>query len=301
MAIMIRKKYGYTVSATNGSKRVVACSKADWSPLKEGSFIVMSGDSDFYRLFHNKQFVYTKEVEVDDSNKLVMKERSGTALSIDDTVSFMSDEYEVISSNIVEGGENYVAGDILFPENINYKFNSIDGIDDEARIKVESVDEKGSIQSVALIAKGLYVSPNVKSGKALGGSGTGARLETQFVQSSNKRIEERTISFLDHSGDGTIAHLSHPLPPTVTSGMMSITKWEAMLDSPYQGQTKNDVDYEIIKDFTPNIDLPLLKGDLASSQIIYNESMVVLDKKIQELELKIEALTATAEEPKEEN
>jgi len=308
MAIMIRKKYGYTVSVTNGSRRVIACSKADWGPLKDGSLIVISGDNDFYRVYHKKQFLYTKEVEVNDPNKLTMKEHSESAISIDDTISFMSNEYEVISSKVKEVGQNYKAGDILIPENINYKFNSIDEVDDQARIEVESVDENGAIQSAKLISKGLYVSPDVKSTKAIGGSGTGAKLETQFVQSHNKRIEERTISLLDHKENGTVIHLSHPLPPTVASGIISVTKWEAMLDSPYLGQTKPDVDYEIIKDFTPNTSLPLLKGDLASSPLVYNEAMVLLDKKIKDLESKndgmrqdILVLLAAVKELKEEN
>ena len=62
--IMLRKKYGYTISATKGSNKIIACSKADWSPVKTGSFIVVGNDDHFYKIVDKNQFSFSKEVFV---------------------------------------------------------------------------------------------------------------------------------------------------------------------------------------------------------------------------------------------
>ena len=201
--IMIRKKYGYRVAVTNGSRRVIGCSKASWQTLREGSFIAIAGSSMFYRIFDKKQYTYTKNSEFIDDSTLKIEGHTGYNVMIDDLVSFTDVRQE---------------GDITIPE-------------------------------------------------------------------------ERTVSSIEHKEDHTIIRLSHPLPPHTTSGTITVKKWEAILDSEYLGDSRNDASYEIVKDFTPNLDLPLIKGEIISSSLLYNESMVILDKKIQEIEGKLDKLT----------
>ena len=53
--IMIRKQFGYAISVTKGSRRIIACSKANWGTMREGSFIAIAGSSIFHRVLTKKQ------------------------------------------------------------------------------------------------------------------------------------------------------------------------------------------------------------------------------------------------------
>jgi hypothetical protein len=293
MAVMIRKKFGYTVSVVNGSKRITACSKADWIPIKDGSFIIIDGDNEYYRLSHKKQFLYVKEARVDSANKLVIDgiAESGS-ISANDSLEFTANEYQITKVDVADGGTDYVVGDIISCAGPLSKLNSSDDTQEHARVEVKSITENGSIESIELISNGTYIAAseegdifNIKDG-----SGSGASLSSRYTLSANKPIEERSISGIERKDNKTIIYLSYPLPISMISGNVSVKKWEAVLDSPYLGVTKAGASYEIIKDFTPNLDLPLIKGELASTPLLYNESMVLIDKKIKELEEQIESL-----------
>ena len=104
-------------------------------------------------------------------------------------------------------------------------------------------------------------------------------------------MEERGIADIESKEDSTVLHLSHSLPPRVKNGSVSVSKWEVTLDAEYLGENRNDIGYEILKDFTPNLELPLIRGDVASSGILYNEAVLSLDKKITEQQAKIDALS----------
>ena len=107
---------------------------------------------------------------------------------------------------------------------------------------------------------------------------------------NNRPIEDRTIAGIELLTNGTLIMLNHPLPPRVMSGEIKAEKWEVTLHTDYMSESKYNVDYDIVKDFTPNYDLPLLRGDLASNHLLHNEAMAIIDKKIKELEEKIDSL-----------
>jgi hypothetical protein len=63
-----------------------------------------------------------------------------------------------------------------------------------------------------------------------------------------------------------------------------------ILASPYLGRSAKSASYSIVRDFTPHHGYPLMAIDSTSPEAIYNESMIKLDKKIQELEQRIAKL-----------
>ena len=151
MPIMIRKKYGYTVSTTKGSNKVVACAKVNWGALREGSFISISGDSVFYRIANKRKFLYTKQVKVsDDGNRLIIDHNIGNMLGSDDELSFTNKEYKVKSASVSNDGSGYQVGDILRIDGGTPKLNPAQDVDNAALLKVTEVDENGSILSLEL-------------------------------------------------------------------------------------------------------------------------------------------------------
>tara|TARA_Y100000004_G_scaffold107457_1_gene120546 strand:- start:227 stop:1084 length:858 start_codon:yes stop_codon:yes gene_type:complete len=284
MPIKVNKKYGFTASVNEGSNKVIACSKANWEPVRTGSFILLDKDDTFYRVIDKRKFVYQKNVTVLNTSQLKVAENLGTMVSVDDDVAFMYSEHSVTSVSVASGGEGYQVGDIITPEGGVCKYNSIDQIDVPAQIQVTEVDSDGAVVAVELINGGLYSTPPADSCNGNSNLGTGVTLSLVSSVSDVSSIEERTVSSIDYTSDSTVLHLNHNLPPRIQEGSIRVEKWELTIDGNYVGQSKYSANYNIVKDFTPHNDIPLIHGDLASSHVVFNEAMAIIDQRLKDLE-----------------
>jgi len=285
--ILVRKKYGYTASASKGSNKVIACSKADWGVVRDGSFIVLSGDDLFYKVTGKNKFVFQKDVTVLNSTQLKIEELVGAMVGVDDEIEFSFGEYNITGAEIDNPGEGYQVDDVLSPEGGVCKYNSIDQIDVPALLKVKEVGEDGKILSLEILSQGIYSLLPEDNCSTSSDLGQGATLNLTSKMSDIISIEGRTVTELEVADDGVTLHLNHPLPPRILNGKIKAEKWELVLNTEYTGEDKASVDYEIIKDFTPFCDLPLIHGSLASSHILYNESMAIIDQRLKDIEDKL--------------
>ena len=285
----IRKSYGHSVSVLKGTNKIIACSKVDWSPVKTGSIIAIDGDKDFYKIIEKDKSSYYKDVEVLNSSQLKVTGHTGQNLSINDSITFTNDEYEAESVVINSAGEGYHEGDIILPQGGKLRYNSIDEIDQFVMLEVESTNEDGGVEELSIKSAGAYnVSPSKTSIK--GGQGNGLKISVVYKHKDKRTTEDRSISEIEYKEDHTVIYLSHELPPRVQRGSISATKWEVYISAPYLGENKYDVGYEIYKDFTPNLNIPVIRGNMAANYMLYNEGMMIIDKKIKELEDKINSL-----------
>ncbi len=284
MPIKVNKKYGFTASVNEGSNKVIACSKANWEPVRMGSFILLDRDDTFYRVIDKRRFIYQKNVTVLNTSQLKIAENLGTMVSIDDDISFIYGEHSVISVSVSDGGEGYQVGDIITPEGGVCKYNSIDQIDIPAQIQVTEVNDSGKVLAVDLVNGGLYSTPPADTCNGISNLGNGAVLSLDSSVSDINSIEERTVSSIDYNNDSTVLHLNHNLPPRIQEGKIRVEKWELTIDANYVGQSKYSASYSIVKDFTPHNDIPLIHGDITSSHVVFNEAMAIIDQRLKDLE-----------------
>jgi len=287
---MIKKNYGHTVSVLQNSNSVTASSKADLASLKEDSYIVIGSDQEFYRIAEKQKFLYVKDVQSQGTENIVINENIGTSLSVNDEIKFTYKEYKVKEVSILDGGSGYKEGDQIKPSTGVCKYNSLDEIDIPALFVVKSVSASGSINSVEIHTEGTYSLAPDEEDDASSGSGSGAKLSIVCSLLDNRSVEERTISDIVLNENETVIRLNHALPPRVIEGTLSVEKWNLILNRNYVGDSKFNVAYEVLKDFTPHYKLPILRGDLSSNYLLYNESLSILDNKIKELEDKIDSL-----------
>ncbi len=285
--VTVRKKYGYTVSTLQGHNKVVACAKAEWSNIRGNSFIIIDGDKYFYSILDKKKFVYKKSCEILDNNKLKINENTGLNLGIDDEISLRYESYKVDSVEVNDGGSGYAVDDVISPLGGIYKYNSVDNIDSPAKVKVTKVNDSGKILSTSLLDKGEYVLAPHDECDAQFGSGDGASLSLSSSSSDIMLVEERSVVDIERAEGYTILHLNASLPPRLQEGEIQVDKWELTLDKDYVAESKFNAGYDIIKDFTPNTQLPLLYGDIVSNHLLYNEAMSIIDKRIKDIEDKL--------------
>jgi hypothetical protein len=286
--VTVRKKYGHTVSTLQGSNKVIACAKAEWNNIRSNSFIIVDGDKYFYSILDKKRFTYKKTCEVIENSKLKINENTSINLGIDDDVAFRYEEYKVNAAEIKNGGSDYTVGDILNPLGGIYRYNSIDNIDSPAEIKVTEVDDSGKVLSVQLVSSGAYSLPPHDECEAQAGSGQGATFSLTSSAAEIMSIEERSVIDIERNDDHTILYLNSSLPPRLQKGEIEVDKWELTLDKDYIAESKFNAGYDIIKDFTPNSQLPLLYGNIVSNHLLYNEAMSIIDKKLKAIEDKLD-------------
>ena len=295
------KHFGHTVSIGSGSNKITTCSQGSWDMLKEGNSSISFGDDGIlYKVANKKRATILKDVEVFDSDKLRINESVTYQLCPSDLLVFTHEQYKI--GEIVEiknKGFNYSVGDTLIPSNATAKYNTFDDTEQHAEFLVEEVvdeegPEKGGVKSLKVIKSGVYnsfLSDDVEFG---GGSGGGLIVNCRFELLQEIFNEERSIIDIEvsqsPSGPYSILCLDNPLPPKVLKGQIKTEKWFIYLNVNYEGQPKINTPYSIVKDFTKNSKLPLIVGDIHNSRTLYNESMSILDAKIQNLNSLMETL-----------
>jgi hypothetical protein len=291
--IMVKKQYGFTASVVRDTNTVIGCSRADWSSVRDGSFIILGSDKVFYRVADKRRFSFEKEVTVIhtesglNNSKLKIDYNIGALLNVEDEISFIYSELHGVSASVSSGGQGYVVGDVIKPEGGVCKYNSLDEIDAPFQAEVLAVDASGGVTSIKIKSEGLYILAPQPSDNAVGGSGSGCVLNITFRTKETRPIEERSIENITLSEGSTVIELNHPLPPRLNSGVIKTEKWELSLSANYSGESRFNSHYEIVKDFTPNYNLPLMYSDLKSSHMVYNEAIAILDQRIKAIEDKL--------------
>jgi len=292
MAIEIEKIFGHTASILKNTNKLVACSKADWKGVQDNHLLLIADDHEYYEVIDKEQFFFIKDVTVLESGELEINENTNIRLSINDDIVFTHKEHELVDIASVEnGGEGYEKGDILRVEGGVCKYNSFDEIDIPSEVIVEEVGESGEIVSLAVHTKGVYSKAPENESALLGGAGSGAKGEFSFNLLEDRAIEDRTVADIYFHGEKTRVKLNHELPPKVHEGKISVSKWQVTLHMNYPKDSRFNVSYRVVKNFTPYNKLPLLTKDLsAASPALFNSAVRTLDMKIKEQDDQIKEL-----------
>jgi len=159
-----------------------------------------------------------------------------------------------------------------------------------ALFKVNEVDSRGAIISFGILSHGKYINPPPKQCPLLGGNGENAIFEVESKVNDDRKLVERSISWIKADHTGSELSLNYSLPASLKEGKLSIKKSEIILKENYSGEDQIDVPFEISRDFTPYLNLPLLVKNSVSYELLINNAFVKLDNKIRELEDRIKEL-----------
>lgn len=284
-ATIIRKKFGHTASILEGTDKLIASSRADWLGIKEGNFIIIGDDREYYKVVKNESFFYIKDAEIISNDELAIKESTGIKLSINDDLVITHKEYELTEViEVSKGGSGYEKGDEVNPYGGICKYNSFDEVDIPAAFTVDEVDDSGAITSLSISNRGVYNKPPENECALTGGSGSGAKVKIETLLLEDRSMEERTITDMRIEEGRTTIKLNIQLPPRVQEAKLSVNKWQITLDRHYAKDSRLSVPYQVIKDFTPYMNMPLLStGTVSSGPTVFNEAMAIVDLRFKEM------------------
>ena len=276
------KQFGYTASILKDTNKLIASSQADWSSLKNGSYVIFDEDDEFYKVVGKEQFFYIKDFSVLDNNIIKVEGSTNIRLSLNDNVTLTFKEFEALSVDVLAGGAGCSKGDVIEIHDGTFKTDSFDGVPQLTRISIDEVNSNGSVTSASIVSKGIYyAAPNEVSLK------NSLKLKLKYELIDKRSIESRAISNIQFNGKDTLIHLNNNLPPNVKAGKVSVDKWELILNINYAGSTKVNSNYRVLVDFTPHLNMPLMRGDLNKNVAVFNEVIMRLDNEIKNLKDKI--------------
>lgn len=208
-----------------------------------------------------------------------------------DVVKVSYKEQAVLSIlQVRHGGKGYRVGELLSISGGTPSVESLDGTVHKAYLKVEQVDDKGGVQTLSINKQGKYIQTPEQDCELIGGSGNNCLIKVAYKVLEKRALIERTIQKMIRGSSQTIVNFHYPIPKSVTEGKISAQKWEANLTSNYVGETQIGAQYEILRDYTGYLNLPLMARNTNCPELIFNRSLKILDQRIKELEAKLSKL-----------
>ncbi len=288
----ILKHIGLTASAARDSNLVIGGSDVDWSIIRPGSYFRFSTDDHFYTIAKTSRIFFVRDFDVLAPNKITIKSDIGSTIQINDVLKLSYKEYELLTLfGIENGGMGYKVGDTVYIEEGSVVRELSSGLLLRAGFTVEAVDEEGKITGLSLVSKGRYLESPGEICNLSGGNGKGVAVNAEFRLLDERQIVERTVVTIDANRMTGNMWLDYPLPAGLKIGKLSVEKWQLHLTSPYLSETKISAGYEIARDFTPHLGLPLMVRGTLSAELTFNQSMAILDERVRRLEDKITDLT----------
>lgn len=284
------KNFDFTVNVEYNSNTVVSHCDSNWSNIKNNSLISIDNDGIFYTIGKIESLNLIEDFTLD-NNKMVINGNYENIFMIDDTVNISYKEYELLTiKSIVNKGINYKINDVL---TLSGGLLSLDIINNKSEIttfRVEEIDINGGINKLKILNKGIYIKFPEKENILSGGNGENCKISIEDKLINNRNIIERQVISADIHNGNTYIELNYKLPDNIINGKLSINKYIAKLTSNYIGKDKKNVGYSIIRDYTPEIELPLVIKGTNKMEESYNFSMIRIDKELQEIKKLIKVL-----------
>lgn len=281
------------ISILNGTNRAISSSEDDWSILSGGEYIKIGGDSNvFYEILDVKSFFYIKDFEVGNNNsEIIIKGNTGIDLLKGDTLDISYKEKELSHIiEIVSAGFGYKVGDILTIIGGDVSKNTRDNTTTETLFEVKQVNESGGVVSINCIKNGKYI--NMENGifNVSSSNGKECRLKLEYKLLTDRQIISREITHIQQDTQNTRVLLNYPLFSGIKEGKISCQKWELFLTNNYNGDTKIETGYNVFRDFTPNLNIPLIAKNSPSQEILYKKAMEIIDFEVQEIKNRLDKL-----------
>lgn len=284
------KNFGFTVNIDNNSNAIIGHSEAEWKHIRNNSLISIDNEPTFYTIGRVEPLNFIADFIVSNNN-LVIPGNHEHYFIYDDILTISYKEYELLAIlEVVNKGANYHQGDILSLDGGIVSMNIVDNTSHATLLRVEEVSADGQINKLSVIHKGIYLQFPNKVNKLKGGHGQGAEISVESSLINDRKMIERQVIAAENEEAVTKIQINFPLPASVTQGKVSVSKYIGYLTSTYVGPTKRDVPYNITRDFSPVLGLPLLVKGSNKIEETFNYTILKLEQKIRELESKITSL-----------
>jgi len=282
----------FNISIKQNTNKVISSSEDSFGGVGLGSYIKLGNKDILFPILKTNRFFYFKDFEVVNSKEILIKEDIGINLQLNDNLDIIIDEYELVAvMSIRNPGRQYLVDEILTISGGETSLDINNGQIRPTKLKIEEVGFTGEILKVSCIDYGVYITPPKSESLSIGSKyGNDALFELKYNTINNKKVLKRIIKEIRIEDNKSFIKLDYSIPPGTKIGKLSTEKWEIELGNIYLEESLVGVSYKIIKDFTPNIKIPLMAKNSFSPDSVYNKGVQLIDSEISKLRNEIEEL-----------
>lgn len=283
----------YYASVKNGTNKVKGVSENDWETIRDGSHLKFIDDQIHYMVASKNKYFYIKPFKNVNGKSILIDNENGIDFMRNDTIVITHKDYEIIDvREIVDAGEGYLVGDTVEVQSFDPTINITSNTYNYATLRVNSIDENGGITSLSVEEKGSFIKEISDSEEVqlTGGKGKSSKIKVIGNLKEQRISIERNIVSIERGNGNCTINLNYGIPKEITGGKVSVSKWELILSSPYQGRDQVEKICNITRDFTRNFNFPLMAYNSSNQDVAHNESVAKIDTLIKELQHRIDAL-----------
>lgn len=288
------KQLGLTINITKGERFAVCNAGISFGSIREGSMIRFEGDSHLYTIVGTKEDIILEEFKVNRPDQIVIDFDTKNYFMRGDQIDLSYKESELLSVFKIENpGKKYKVNDQIWLSGGTPVQNTETGLIQKTGFTVDDVDKEGRIKKFSILSNGVYTQEPDEENYIEGGSGSGAIFSVKFKEIKQRKTLQTTILKAANTDTRTLIHLNKPLPEGLQRGDLSMRKWQLLIKEPYAGETKINCSYEISRDYTPFLKIPLVANGTINPQILYSHAVKIIDQKLAEIEERIKKLEKT--------
>lgn len=285
-------KSNFTISIKQNTNKILSSTEDNFLGINAGNYIKIGNSEILYPISNVNQIFISKKFTIFSSKEICLNEDSGIDIQNNDLLSIIYDEFEIENINeIINTGQEYRIGDELVLIGGESSVNIENGIPNTTKLIVTETFENGRIKQLSIKDYGKYIIPPGSNCEfiSVNGNGNGLVLNLSYKICSSKNVLKRYVKFIrkDIENNKTYLILDYSLPNNLKNGNLSLSKYEILLSNLYLEETKFNVNYELIKNFTPNCKFPLLLKNSISYDVIFNKAMILIDEEINKLKNEI--------------
>lgn len=287
---MINNEFSVSVKQDSNLVYCSTAASAAFKNIQAGCLIKIGDDKVFYEIASKKDENLVKPF-TQTNGCLVLEGDCGLEILAEDTISITFKEYQILGIfSILNPGSGYRKDEIVLIDKGIANYDVYTGTEKYTSIKVKDVDANGGITSLEVIEKGLYLVKPDKEVTVNGIRGREAKILVEYMPVSSRKSFERKVIGKKYEDGYTVIHLDSPINRHIIEGEISIEKSVLGLNTDYTPNTKISAPFEIVKDFTKHLGIPLMAPNTMSREIIFNKAMNKIDEQLHSIMLSVDNL-----------
>lgn len=251
---------------------------ANWSSIKEGQKIELLNFPNQFTVVKNDIISFYKDFTIINENTLEINSTDKGIVLDGDNIDVYFEVYGIsLILDITNGGTGYKAGDLLEIHDSSINDHEYGG-KDYAEIRVLEVSD-GAITNVEIEYDGNFFKEN-SSVTVVGGSGTGCILSPIYHKKEKKLHKLYTAIDAQFLENKTRVILLEKLEQGFSTGEIVTKRHRLTMNTPLDRVIEHYPFFVLVNE-TPFLNLPLANKENIAQ--LYNQAILTIDKKIQEL------------------
>ncbi len=288
----------YSVVATSGSPKLIGTTQSDFcTTARPGSIVHFIGNNTTFHVNRTDKIFFVRDFQVFDKY-ISIKENIGFNILKGDNLTLSYKEFELWTlMDIKNSGKNYKVGNIIYVEGGILAGSTDHNKTEPIEFEVIEIEDGGKVKSLGLKNSGLYLESPPKICKTHCNTNIdgGLELELEYLTRGERKIIEREVINVVADHKEAKIYLNYNVPKGVKEGKLSLTKWQIILDQNYTGETTQNAEISICRDFSKHLKMPLVNSNHFSMETSINKSLHAIDKHAENMEREIQELKARIE------